>query len=334
MARRGRRRRLLLTALILSSAGLMYADTHSGGTGVLVSARSAVGDVAGPVQERVAGVPRVVGSARAAIGGEAGDPERVSALERDNAQLTAQSRTTEYDRQRVAELDGLLNIAGRGQYRIVPARVIAVGPANGFSRSVTLDAGTVDGLAADQTVLNAQGLVGRVKTVSETTSTVVLAIDPSSTVGVRLENLQAGYAQGGGGAYDAPLTVDLFSPDAPVGAGDRMVTFGSREGTPFVAGVPVGEVTSVQGLTGSLTKRVLVRPFVDFGALDLVGVVIEPPRRDPRLSVLPPLPQPTPSVTPRGQVPVTAESPVPGPPPARTSPSTPATQRAVAEGRP
>jgi len=42
-----------------------------------------------------------------------------------------------------------------------------------------------------------------------------------------------------------------------------------------------------------------VRPYVDFTALDLVGVVVVPPRRDPRDAVLPApaTPRPTPRVT-------------------------------------
>ena len=37
------------------------------------------------------------------------------------------------------------------------------------------------------TVINGDGLVGRVKTVDPSTATVLLAIDPESTVGARLE---------------------------------------------------------------------------------------------------------------------------------------------------
>ena len=49
------------------------------------------------------------------------------------------------------------------------------------------------------TVLNGDGLVGRVKTASLTTSTVLLAIDPTSSVGARLEaTLELGIATGRG----------------------------------------------------------------------------------------------------------------------------------------
>ncbi len=278
----------MLAALILASSALMVLDVGDGDSsdGPLGAVRSAVGDVAGPLQEQAAALPRAAGSLRDGDARAATSP-RVAALEQQNALLAAQADGG-YDRRRAAELDGLLRVAGLAQYPLIPARVVAIGPVTGFGRSVTIDAGRLDGLRSNLTVLNADGLVGRLTAVGRTTSTVVLTIDASTTVGVRLENQQAGYAQGGGGAFDAPLTVDLFSPNAEVGPGDRLATFGSADGAPYVAGVPVGEVTEVKGLTGSLTKRVLVRPYVDFGALDLVGVVLAPPRTDPRTVLLPP----------------------------------------------
>ena len=53
----------------------------------------------------------------------------------------------------------------------------------------------------DMTVLNGDGLVGRVKTVGPSTSTVLLAVDPESSVGVRLEGtMEVGFTTGQGAA--------------------------------------------------------------------------------------------------------------------------------------
>ena len=41
--------------------------------------------------------------------------------------------------------------------------MIAVGAAQGFDWTVEIDAGSRDGLTTDMTVINGQGLVGRVK---------------------------------------------------------------------------------------------------------------------------------------------------------------------------
>ena len=55
-------------------------------------------------------------------------------------------------------------------------------------------------------------------------------------------------------------------------------------------GVPVGQVTSVQTSPGTLSRTGRVQPFVVPATTDLVGVVVQPPRRDPRDAVLPPRP--------------------------------------------
>ena len=53
----------------------------------------------------------------------------------------------------------------------------------------------------------------------------------------------------------------------------------------------------MQGNAGSLTQTALIRPFVDFTSLGVVGVVIAGPAQNPRDSVLPPGPKPVPTVT-------------------------------------
>jgi hypothetical protein len=58
--------------------------------------------------------------------------------------------------------------------------------------------------------------------------------------------------------------------------------------------VPVGTITSVTASPGSLTQTALVRPFVDFTALGVVGIVVQVPAHNPRVSVLP---RPAPTVT-------------------------------------
>ena len=64
--------------------------------------------------------------------------------------------------------------------------------------------------------------------------------------------------------------------------GDALLTTGSDT---FVPGVPVGRVTSVD--TGRVVSTAQVEPFVDVTALDLVGVVTEPPRSTPRVPLQP-----------------------------------------------
>jgi rod shape-determining protein MreC len=145
------------------------------------------------------------------------------------------------------------------------------------------------------TVLNGDGLVGRVTTVGPDTSTVLLANDPDFTVGTRMEGSdELGFASGQG---DRPLRVELLNGKAEVKKGERLVTFGSEADRPFVPGVPVGVVSRVEPSNGGLTRTIYVTPYVGFTKLDIVGVVVQAPKKDPRDEVLPAKPKPVPTVT-------------------------------------
>ena len=198
------------------------------------------------------------------------------------SQLTAGAA----DRARAEALDGLLRVAGVGQYEIVPAEVIAVGPAQDFAWTVTIDAGSRDGIEPEMTVINGDGLVGRVLKVANATSTVVLIVDASSAVGGRVATTEEIGIVAGTGRQDS-LDFQLLDPLAELRTGDALVTFGSRGGRPYAPGIPIGDVVEVSGTAGQLTRVATVRPFVDVSRLSVVGVVVRPPRNDPRDSVLP-----------------------------------------------
>ncbi|GEB53477.1 MULTISPECIES: rod shape-determining protein MreC [Streptomyces] len=294
-----RESRLLLVLLIAVAFALITVDLRGGEHSPLDGARSGAASVLGPVEKGVASAVDPVGNAIGAIRDSGERHDRIAALEKENASLKAQLGSKDRTRSRARELDKLLKTAGAGGYGVKGAQVVAIGAAQGFSWTVTIDAGKRDGIRRDMSVINGDGLVGRVSTVGPSTSTIVLANDPDFTVGTRLEGSnELGFATGRGGG---DLTVQLLNGKAKVKKGDRLVTFGSRDNKPFVPGIPVGEVTRVNRHKGDLTRTVSVRPYVGFTRLDLVGVVVEPPRSNPRDEVLrskkPAKPKPAPTVT-------------------------------------
>ncbi|WP_328376944.1 rod shape-determining protein MreC [Streptomyces sp. NBC_01020] len=293
-----RESRLLLVLLIAIAFALITVDIRGGEASPVDGARHAAATVFGPVESGVADAVNPVGNAIGAVRDSGDRHNRISALQRENTALKQQLGSSARNRSRVRQLDSMLKTAGAGQYGIKGAQVIAIGAAQGFSWTVTIDAGTADGIKRDMTVLNGDGLVGRVTTVGPNTATVLLANDPDFTVGTRMEKTdEVGFATGRG---DRPLSVQFLNGKAEVKKGDRLVTFGSSNDKPFVPGVPVGQVVRVDPSGGDLTRTVYVRPYVSFTKLDLVGVVVEPPRSNPRDTVLPAKPakpKPAPTVT-------------------------------------
>ncbi|MEU5778831.1 rod shape-determining protein MreC [Streptomyces venezuelae] len=293
-----RESRLLLVLLVAIAFALITVDIRGGEDSPVDGARQAAATVFGPVEEGMSSAVDPIGNAIGAVRDSGERHNRIAELERQNAALKAKLGSDDRNRSRVRQLDSMLKTAGAGQYGIKGAEVIGIGAAQGFSWTVTIDAGAGDGIKRDMTVLNGDGLVGRVTTVGPNTSTVLLANDPDFTVGTRMEKTdELGFATGQG---DRPLSVQLLNGKAEVKKGDRLVTFGSRKDKPFVPGVPVGEIVRVDPSGGDLTRNVYVKPYVGFTKLDIVGVVVEAPREDPRDTVLPKKPEkpkPTPTVT-------------------------------------
>ncbi|WP_235737080.1 rod shape-determining protein MreC [Nocardioides alcanivorans] len=267
----------VVLALVLACATVMTLDHVGGDSSPLEGPRRVVGEVLGPVEsaatsaiEPLAAVPdyfRTRNSLR----------DDVERLEKEKAALQAENRTVGLDRNRLAEYDALATSAKEAGRQVVPARVIAIGPAQSFSRTVTIDAGSSSGITPDLTVINRDGLVGRVLRVTRTTATVLLAADEQSVVGARVtSSMELGFLNGTGDiGNDGTLALDLVDAGAVVEAGDVVTTWGSQGAGPYVSGIPVGEVVSVSSSPRETSLKAEVRPFVDYTSLDIVGVVVK-----------------------------------------------------------
>jgi rod shape-determining protein MreC len=283
-----RRTRLVLGLLLLASFTLITLDLR-GGSGLPSGLRSSVSSAFAPLQRGAESGTRPIGDLFRRMTHD--DTKTIDSLKRRNDTLERQLLATEDAQRRAAELDALLKVPGLAGYRIKAAQVMAVGAAQGFDLTVELDVGTRDGIRPDMTVINGQGLVGRVKYVTSSTATVVLLIDPESGVGVRLEgSRQIGVLTGEG---HRPMQLVVQNSGHVLKPGDRMVTLGSLDNKPYVPGVPVGVIKSVTSAAGSVDQVATVNPYVDVSTLDLVGIVVSVPRTAPRGTIAIPSPSPS-----------------------------------------
>src|SRR3954451_8303665 len=304
--RDSRRARLVLALLLLTAFTLITLDYRSGTGGPL---RAVGNSVFGPAERAVSAVARPVGSFFSSLGNLSGYKSTNNRLRKDNQRLLEQLRLTDADRAHLTSAEKLLNLAGRGQFRIVPAQVVAVEGALGFEWTATIDVGSRDGVHANMTVVNGDGLVGKTVHVGPTTSTVLLGQDPNFTAGARLERSnEIGHVDGGG---RQPMTFTLLGSSNTMKVGDRLVSFASIANRPFVAEVPIGRITEVLPTPGQLFRTAVVQPFVDFTAIDIVGVVVGQPRTVRRNSLLPPAPTQSPTPSGRGSGASSGPSPTP-----------------------
>lgn len=291
--RDSRRARLILVTLVLTAFTLITLDFRTGGGGPLRALGNAV---FGPIERGVAAVTNPIGSFFSGLGHLSSYKADNAKLARRNQLLEQQLRSTAATAGRLADEERLLDLAGRARFRIVAAQVVAVGSSLGFEWTATIDVGSRDGIQRDQSVIDGDGLVGRTLAVGPTTSTILLGNDPNFTAGARLESSQEiGHVDGGG---RGPMTFTLLGSDATMQVGDRLVTFPSIDNRPFPAEVPIGRITRIEPTPGQLYRTAIVTPYVDFTAIDVVGVVVRVPRTIARNSLLPPSPAPSASASP------------------------------------
>ncbi|WP_052423892.1 rod shape-determining protein MreC [Nonomuraea candida] len=286
--RDSRRARLILGVLLTAALIILTVDHRTGDSSPLRPLRAAGSYLFGTAEQLSGGVVRPVTTFVQAILAAPAAREHIEALKEENAKLRAGLLTGKLDAERAKELQRLLGLAGTGGYKVVPGNVIARRGQPGFEEAVQIDVGTNDGVRPEMTVLNGDGLVGRVLHASSRTSTVVLLSDPASAVGARLEKGKEIGVVHGVGENGRLVQFRLLDSTAPLSRGGRIVSFGSQHGRPYVPGVPIGVIERVESTPGELTRVAYARPYADLTALDVVGVVVEPPRRDPRDAVLPP----------------------------------------------
>lgn len=268
--------RARLAALLLASGVLVTLDVQGGDDSPLDTARAAVGEALGPAEVAAASVTRPVSQVPSWFRSQRDLRAEVADLDAENAELRGELTTVDYDRSRLYELDRLTRAADTHGLSLVPARVVGYGPRQSFQQTVTIDAGTEAGIHADMTVLNGDGLVGRVLRATRSTATVLLIVDNASVVGGRVgSSLEMGFLRGRGGMGDDAL-IDLELVDATVvpATDDTVVTWGSEGRAPYVPGVPIGRVADVFSSPRQTSQQAVVVPFVDFSSLDVVGVVV------------------------------------------------------------
>jgi rod shape-determining protein MreC len=289
-----RRTRVVLGVLLLIALVLITLDFRDGGAS---GARNVGAEIFGPIERVTDDITNPVASLFDSITGGPSSQGTIASLQQENDELRAELSAAQLSKSEERQLAQLLRIDA-GAYRIVAATVIAAG--GDYSDTVTLNAGSSDGIRPDETVLNGSGFVGTVTQVSLDTCTVVLASDASSVVGVQLAGTGAsgeiGEVTGTGKSLSGSgmLELTLFDANAVLQPGQEVVTYASVNDRPEVPGVPVGTVVSVHSTAGALIQTALVRPFVTFTSLGVVGIVVAVPKHSAAISILP---RPAPTVT-------------------------------------
>ena len=271
---------------MLASIVLITLSFRSGDTGAVAGIESAGATILRPV---AVGVERVAQPFRDAYAWADGlltarsEADRLRTEVRDLRQRAIQSefavRENEYLRGLLTYLDGPRFPA---DFDPVSAEVIGR-PDSAFAQAVTVAAGSRDGVQVNDPVVNADGLVGLVVRVSPRTARVQLLTDPRAAVSaLDLRTDAPGIVRHARGTRET-LVLDRVRKRDLVEIGDEIVTAGWRVGaltSLYPKGIAIGTVTSVGQTDTDLYQQIQVDPYVDFGSLDAVLVLV-PKEREP-----------------------------------------------------
>ena len=291
MARGGSNRsRLLLVTLLVSSLLLITLDLR--GVSLISGSRSAAQTVLTPIQKATSDIFAPVGRFLSDVKNFGKTKAEIQDLRTANARLKKQAVLNSDIQGQLTQLRKVLDLAGRGGFKVVSARVIGRGSASTFSQTITLDAGSSSGIRNNMTVISENGLVGVVKSVTANSSIVLLMSDPTFRIGVRVARSQSVGVLSGQGTNTYSL--ELLDPAGSLEIGDSLISIGSDNNRPYIPGLPVGVVTNVDHTETLLTQSATVKSFSNLNDLGIVSVVIQAPTTAPSKPINP---TPNPTVT-------------------------------------
>ena len=277
------RLRLVLALLFLVSISLLAIGIRSGEAGLISALRSSTLQITGPVQSGATSLGETFRVVAENLSRVTSRDDQLKALQVENEELKFKLSQSADLRRKAIALDQLLRIVPPQNYKVIPAQVTAIGNTGDFRWTITVDAGSIDGVTLNTTVVSGTGLVGRIVQVNDNYSIASLLIDPNVKVGVRLEgSAEIGFIAGTG-VIDK-LSLQLFDPYAKMPIGARVISWGSDTGKPYMPGLAIGRIASVEGSAGQLNRTATVIPSADISSLEIVGLVLSAKRdvlRDP-----------------------------------------------------
>lgn len=257
--------------VILSLAALVLMALQT--TGQLRPVQSAITQITSPAQTGATGMTENVTDAIAFVAELRNLRQRAAELEQVNNSLLVENfELREVQRENQVMREMLRFAQTRPGLELRGAQLVArvIGQeSNNFLEYIMLDLGASHGIEVGMAVLTDQGLVGRISSVTDSTSKVLLITDASSAVNAIMQSSRLnGVVRGVPGG---DLIMDYIPQNAIFSTGEVVLTSGL--GGRFPKGIPIGQVVEIRQRDIDVFQQAVVRPTVDFRRLELVMVV-------------------------------------------------------------
>ncbi|MFT8736834.1 MAG: rod shape-determining protein MreC [Zymomonas mobilis] len=170
------------------------------------------------------------------------------------------------------KLKRLLNLVEHTPEKVAVGHMIG-SPLATSHRTAIIDVGSLSGVASGMPVLASEGLVGRVLATGHFSSRILLLIDSSNTLPVKIA--RSGVPALASGRGDGPLDVrPLIAGQSPFKLGDLLVTSGT--GGIYPPDIPVAFVTSLNN-DGALALPAVNPASIDYIMVEKIFVPDAPP---------------------------------------------------------
>lgn len=194
-------------------------------------------------------------------------------LRRENEQLKSLLQQAQEAAKADARLREQVGRLRANPWKVKLAHAISRDPANWW-RTITIDLGTRDGVRVDLPVRTAEGLVGKISSVSLDRAQVVLLGDPNCKVSAVVETpaRDQGILGVAGSPFDGALVqLDYLARSAAVKPGQTVLTSG--DGGVFPKGLPIGTVAEARPASSGMFMQAQVKLFANLAGLEEVWVV-------------------------------------------------------------
>ncbi len=232
--------------------------------------RDAFSYVAAPVQYGVAAVERAFSGVAERMHSRQTLVEENRALREENDELRKQIvllQEAELENESLRRLLEFKQAAPTQQ--LLAAEVIGRDP-NNLLGYLVIDRGRNDGIEVNMPVLAADGLVGRISSVTDNSATVLLITDPSSSVSALVQRSRAtGVVQG---AQGHRLVLRYVTQDSSIERGDIVISSGLGGNLP--TRLVIGQVVEVLQTEASMFKEAVLVPAVSAADLERVMVLL------------------------------------------------------------
>jgi rod shape-determining protein MreC len=280
-----RRRRAVLGLLVALSLVLLTAYFGESAGGGLHAIQRGVLTVLSPIQD---GASRALKPFRDLVGWfddtihASGERDRLRKERNQLRQQVVGAQAAQRENLQLRRLVGLDQGRDLAGWSPVSGRIIGRSPTVWYA-TLTIDKGSSSGVRVNQPVINGDGLVGKVTSVTSGASLVTLITDHTSGVSAKVLTPVATDTGNGITGVVQPavgkptdLLLEFVPRRAQIRRGDTVVTAGSqstRLESLFPPNIPIGVVTQADDAELSQFQRVHIRPFADLRRMDFVQIL-------------------------------------------------------------